>query len=345
MPKISVIVPVFNSDRYLKKTISALITQDISELEIILVDDGSTDDSLRICHKYAEQDARVKCIHTDNKGAGHARNIGMKYARGDWFAFCDADDIPEQSMYRKLYLKASETMADMCICDFYSERDKKNMGFPWEQDFFVGEDVYNVFMASMIGNISDNIKDVPLWGSVCRGIYKRTIIEDYCVSFPEDISFAEDLIFNLRYIMHCDKISVLRESLYYYVFNVASVMNSHSCRYVKDMFEKRKKLVYYMEKILDETGADNLMRLRLKTTERCYYSECVGNACTKAIERSVPDMIRETKSIMFDPNTCEAFQYYDAKKLKKRLLYFVMRYRLVYIAFVYYRIRFFMREK
>ena len=342
--KLSVVVPVYNSEKYLSRTLDALANQTYRDFEVILIDDGSTDNSAKICKEYSEKYGNFLYYGIENGGVSNARNTGIKYAAGEWIAFCDADDLPDPDMYDKLIKKAEACGADLCICDFFSERDNRAMGFPWKNETFSGKDILNVFIASMIGNLSDNDSEVPFWGSVCRGIYKKELIKKHCVSFPIDLKFAEDLIFSLNYAMNCNSVAVVREAMYFYTYNFESAMNSVSCRYNKGMFESRKRLVRYIEAAVPAVKSGALQR-RLKTTERCYYSECVGNAFTSHTKsHTLGDMIREVKAILNDKRTKSAFDSFDAKNPKKRLLYSGMKHRTVCLFLIYYRLRLFRRE-
>lgn len=118
MKKISVIVPVYNTEKYLEQCIDSIINQSYKNLEIILVDDGATDNSPQICDSYATRDERIKVIHKKNEGVSVARNTGIKMATGDYLAFVDSDDMLNSVTYEKLMNNALQNNADISICDF-----------------------------------------------------------------------------------------------------------------------------------------------------------------------------------------------------------------------------------
>ena len=115
--KISIAVPVYNVEKYISKCIESLLSQTQKDIEIILVDDGSTDNSGLICDDYAQKDKRIRVIHKQNGGLGAARQSGLEVASGDYFCVCDADDWVEPAMYEELCKKAIETGADIVMCD------------------------------------------------------------------------------------------------------------------------------------------------------------------------------------------------------------------------------------
>lgn len=125
MPKVSVIVPVYNAEKYLQECVDSILRQTLADLELILVDDGSTDSSPALCDRYAEQDARVKVIHKPNGRAASARNAGIRAASGDYVAFVDSDDWVSPEMYEKML----GTGADVTLCDYVRFQGKTETPF------------------------------------------------------------------------------------------------------------------------------------------------------------------------------------------------------------------------
>ena len=125
MPKVSVIVPVYNAEKYLRECVDSILGQTLSDIELILVDDGSTDSSPAICDRYAEQDARVQVIHKPNGRAASARNAGLRAASGDYVAFVDSDDWVSPKMYEKML----DTGADVTLCDYVRFQGKTETPF------------------------------------------------------------------------------------------------------------------------------------------------------------------------------------------------------------------------
>ena len=125
MPKISVIVPVYNVEKYLRKCIESILNQTFREFELILVDDGSTDSSGKICDEYALKDSRIKVIHKENGGASSARNAGLDVAKGEYIGFVDSDDWIEMDMYGELYRLIKENNTDISVCGINNIKDIK----------------------------------------------------------------------------------------------------------------------------------------------------------------------------------------------------------------------------
>ncbi len=339
MEKISVIVPVYNAEKYLQKTLQALREQTYPNLEIILVDDGSKDESLAICEQAAKEDNRIFCYSIPNGGPANARNVGISKATGTYIGFCDSDDLPDVAMYQTLVEYLERENVDIALCDIYTERDGRNFGFPWvDGTVFDKETIVSDLMAKMIGNLSDNDKDSPVWGSSVRCLFKREIMDKNSVAFPTDIHFAEDLVFVLRYLSHAQRAVICDKALYFYTCNEASIMNSFYS-YKKHMFQARRTLVQYIEKVIEKINEPDL-RDRLTVTERCYYHECIGNACRQGQERTKKMMKAEIREIVSDPAVRKAFKKFDAKDMKTKIKYLLIKHRCVGLLYLYYARRF-----
>ena len=128
MPKVSVIVPVYNAEKYLSECVDSILAQTLRDIEVLLVDDGSTDGSPVLCDNYAKKDPRIKVIHKANGGVSSARNMGLSIASGDYFAFVDSDDIIDKNSYFKLYQVAQTYNVPLVICSgyYFSRFYKKN---------------------------------------------------------------------------------------------------------------------------------------------------------------------------------------------------------------------------
>ena len=129
MPKVSVIVPVYNAEKYFQECVDSILRQTLADLELILVDDGSTDSSPALCDRYAEQDLRVRVIHQANAGLSAARNRGIEVATGEWIAFVDSDDFIDANMYRTMIIAAEAKGAQLAVCTgyYYSDVRKERM--------------------------------------------------------------------------------------------------------------------------------------------------------------------------------------------------------------------------
>lgn len=338
--KLSIIVPVYNAEAYLEETLDSLAAQTYPEFEVVLVDDGSGDGSGEICKARAAVDNRFRYYRQENKGPSAARNAGLSYATGDYVGFCDGDDRIDAAMYQTMANHMESHTADLALCDIYSERDQRRFGFPWQDGtVFRGTEIGESLVAAMVGNLSDNDKEVPLWGSVVRCLFRTNIIKENNIHFPEDLHFAEDLVFTLRYLQKAKAAVICDEAFYWYRCNPGSIMNSFY-RYKKGMFQARKQLVNTVSGLIQGFSCREELQKRLTTTERCYYRECVGNACRSGEGRTEADKRAELKEILHDKDVAAAFSRFDAKDVKIRLISNMIKYKMTFAIKTYYAYRF-----
>lgn len=242
MPKISVIVPVYNVERYINRCVDSILAQTFTDFELILVDDGSPDGCPAICDEYAKRDRRVKVIHKENAGVSAARNTGLDKARGKYILFVDSDDYITPGLLKNAYGAAIEEKAD-CVyfnCRFDTKECPK-MGKLKDTKYEVGiytldskEDIFNY----LIHNILDIRAKKTGW-SVWSRLFKRKIIKKNKLSFCDTChGFAEDMAFVLEYTMFAKKIVGIRNPYYVYRQRPGSIMNkSHGISRLDDMTE------------------------------------------------------------------------------------------------------------
>ena len=215
MPKISVVIPVYNNEKYIKYCINSILEQTFEDFELLLIDDGSTDDSGAICDQYAKKDARTKVIHQENAGVSSARNRGIKEAQGTYLMFCDSDDWVHPNWCEELYSCIVEYTNAFVVCDV----QKVNLD---------GESVARTYLENVETNNKQTYFDVwkmGLSGYSVNKIYDRKKIIMNSIFFPQDISYAEDVVFNINYYKTCTDVILLSKQLYYYRDNPTSLMH------------------------------------------------------------------------------------------------------------------------
>lgn len=217
-PKVSIIVPVYNAEEYLERCVDSILNQEFSDLELILVDDGSKDGSGDICRRYGEQDRRVRVISKENSGVSDSRNMAIDQARGIYLQFVDSDDWLTPDATRLLVRRAEETGCDLVISDFYRvSGDLVAHKGDIEED---GEMTLEEFASHMMENPADFYYGV-LWNK----LYRRELVERYHLRMDRNISWCEDFMFNLEYMRHVQSICALRTPVYYYLKRKGSLVS------------------------------------------------------------------------------------------------------------------------
>ncbi|MBA4850525.1 glycosyltransferase [Emticicia sp. BO119] len=313
IPKVSIIVPVYNVEKYLPRCIESLMSQTLQEIEIILVDDGSPDNSPKLCDEYTEKDYRVKVIHKKNGGLGFARNSGIDIATGEFLAFVDSDDYVATSMFRELYNTAKKYNLDTVYCG-YNRIDNKLRIQPIKDvqalKVIESQDDIQEVLLDMIGTEPNSPIDRKYEMSVWHAIYARSIVKEHHVIFPSEREFiSEDIIFHMDYLQKAKRIAFLPESLYYYCSNESSLTTS----YRSDRFSKNK--VLYKEicrklSLISEKKEYQLRAGRLFIGYTRFVLFSIGQQSISSSEKK-----KIIKAICKDNIWNELFEYYPYKEL------------------------------
>ena len=216
MPEVSVIIPVYNTERYLARCIESILAQSFSDIEVILIDDGSTDHSPEICEEYAARDRRIKVFHQQNGGVSSARNRGLGLARGEYIHFADSDDFLGGGFYSDLYNLARAEGADICCSPYVQESKNGEFTPSSEKDERITMTREEALNALFTGN--------RVSYSLCDKIFRRNIIAD--ITFNELISHNEDYLFCYEAIKCSNKTAYTSKSYYHYCYNTESATRS-----------------------------------------------------------------------------------------------------------------------
>lgn len=238
---ISIIVPVYNVELYLEKCIESIVSQTYKNLEIILVDDGSTDTSGEICDAWAEKDERINVIHKKNAGLGFARNSGLDVVSGEYVLYIDSDDYIATNMVETLYQKLKETGSDTVFCGLtrvFTNGIEIKVPAAYNKSF-VGEEIINDVLLEMVGSEPSANEDSSLYMSVWHAIYSMDIIRMHNVRFPSERQImCEDIMYHIDYLRYARKVTYISDCLYYYRVNPKSL----SQVYDATRFERHKVL-------------------------------------------------------------------------------------------------------
>lgn len=210
-PVISVIVPVYNVEKYLNRCVQSIVDQTYKNLEIILVDDGSPDHCPQMCDAWAKKDSRIQVIHKKNGGVASARNMGIKNSRGKYFAFIDPDDFIEAEMYELMHSRIKKDDSDLCSCNMRTvlENGQANgtvADFP--EATFIGNDILCAYFS-----------EEHFLPSTCDKLYKAEIVKKNNIFFSETLEIGEDFTFNYYFFKNSKRVSAISNCLYNYFYN------------------------------------------------------------------------------------------------------------------------------
>ena len=209
MSKVSVIIPVYNTSKYLHHCLDSVLSQTFAEFEIIIINDGSTDNSLEILREYEAKDNRIVVIDKNNEGVSAARNCGIKVAKGEYIMFCDSDDFVTPNWIEKLYEAIYKHPNSWVDCDYYKYDAVKNLVTPNHMknitsDMVIPNSEYYIYYKNQNSH------------SCWNRIYKKDVLYSNNILFPVDISVGEDVLFNIEYIRYCDAFFHVSSELYYW---------------------------------------------------------------------------------------------------------------------------------
>ena len=240
--KISVIVPIYNVEKYIEQCLMSLCNQSLKDIEIICVDDCGSDDSMNIVQKYAKNDSRIKIVkHPQNKGLGAARNSGMQVATGEYLGFVDSDDYVDKDFYKKLYETASETKADIVqsyVKLFYEDNEKfKNYELNSEIKNFDSRN-------QQLNNLDIYYNSGMCWNK----IYKTSLIKEHNIQFPEGV-YWEDNPFVIRAAYYANAIVPVPETYYIYRQRSGSIVKLANKKLHFDLLKTHNEMVKFLNSI------------------------------------------------------------------------------------------------
>lgn len=231
---LSVIIPVYNTEQYLEKCLQSVANQTYRNLEIILVDDGSTDSSGSICDEYARKDSRVRVIHKENAGVVSARNCGIEAACGERIAFVDSDDWIELNMYEELLEKGAEYdfVSSGEIWNYLENKNSSVLTDLISEGAYKSKAEVALFFNNMIV-FNGNVRGIG--GKILTRIFKTSILKTIYKSFPVDMKYLEDVYFTYAYCVSCSSFFITHDCYYHYRQNDNSAMHKTYRYYLSDL--------------------------------------------------------------------------------------------------------------
>lgn len=230
MCKVSVIVPIYNTAKYLKRCICSIIEQELKDIEIICVNDGSTDNSLDILQELAVQDSRIRIVNQCNAGSVSARKSGVAIANGEYIGFVDSDDWIDSLMYEKLYEAAFMNDADIVSSSYWQEGAYSNISKDAVEAGVYDEDGMPYLRSHTIFYMEKHDKGIS--GSLCTKIFRANLFKKVICNIPDKIKISEDKITILTFLLYCNKAVVLDKAYYHYRINQTSMFHAEDPEYL-----------------------------------------------------------------------------------------------------------------
>lgn len=321
-PAISIITPVYKAEKYMRRCIDSLLAQTFTDFELILIDDGSPDNSGAICEEYARKDPRVKVIHKENGGVSSARQCGIDNATGEYTIHADPDDWADATMLEELYEKATKENADIVICDYLSYKKGKNRHITQAPQSLEAKELLRQYLR------------LELHGALWNKLIKRELYTRYSIKFPKEITRWEDMFVLCSILTHNVRTTYLPKAFYHYdlSINPNSIVrkNGHKSVQAQILFVK------HFQEILPQGEFDEeLYRIKAATKELAYNSkalkpeevlELYSEINEKYINSANPEDIRQ---LCFARFLSGKYSYNKAKRTR-RILNLLQRIKRIF---------------
>ncbi|MEF9969159.1 MAG: glycosyltransferase [Ruthenibacterium sp.] len=291
-PKVSVIVPVYNTAERLPRCIASLCAQTMQDIEILLIDDGSTDKSGEICNQFAQKDARIQVFHKKNGGVSSARNVGLAQAKGSYISFVDSDDAVTPEMMAQLYTAAQAADAQVVFGAFvriYQDGTQVKSNEKITNAVYHGEQIAQQILYPLLGP-NPQIKDCRTLESIsCRGLYSAELIAKEVSLFFEPCTFSEDLVFLIDILTRCDCAATTDAVIYHYYINESSATE----RYRADKLAKMKESYDITQQ---HCKADGVSEAVYRPRTAALFLG-LASVCAKQICAAVPQQLSKAQAL------------------------------------------------
>lgn len=337
MPKVSIIVPIYNVEKYLDRCMQSLLGQTLKDIEIILVDDGSPDNCPAMCDEYSKKDPRVKVIHKQNAGLGYARNSGLEIARGEYVGFVDSDDYVSTNMYEMLYAKAKEHGVDAVLCNYYKETKGEitinTMHGISEKERTM--DCYPSYIQDVIGCLPEQSANLLYGYSVWKMLFSNNTIKKNNIRFESERAFvSEDILFQLDFSLHASKLVVYNVPFYYYCDNGGSLTK----RYDYTRFNREVSLFKEIKKKIDTSGK-HIPSIELRLSRLLLY-KTLFSVCDTIKYLPFRESVKQLQLISDDNNLCSVLKSYPIEKLpfSQKIFFFLLRRKWNTVIYMMYKL-------
>lgn len=335
--KVSIIIPVYNVEKYLKQCVNSVLAQTYSNLEILLIDDGSKDNSGSICDELAALDDRIKVYHKENEGLGLTRNYGIERVSGKYLIFIDSDDYIEKELVERFIEIKEKYQADTVFAGYKKVDNEGRVLFEesYEEGYFKDEAVLEKFLPRLIGSLPETRDSI--FRMSCARLYSVDIIMKHNIRFPsERVIQSEDGVFQFAYLQHSQSVAVSNASPYFYRENPKSLTSI----YKKNKYEEMKKVYDYFKNQCELLNLPHNTELRLA---KMFFVElnCSLKQEIPSISKKGYFSCRERyKIILNDKMLRSIINKYPIKKLnmKQRLFLYMVKYKQINMLMLSYKL-------
>jgi len=338
--RISIIVPVYNGEKYIEETVNRLRQSTYQNIEIVLVDDGSKDGSLEKCKRIADEDNRIKVYHQENQGIVAARNTGLRYATGDYICFCDQDDIVRKDTYELMYDRIRCENADMCICSTGKYVNDREIPYEIYEDGILDKNgILNRIVLPIIFDgyrlNDEHIAEQRAIGTIWKCMFSKSLIEKELLKFKRYVNYEDDLLFLLEGLCGCDKVVTMSHVGYLWRVNTAS--ETFRWKYIEMFDEKQKEYYLCLKKVLERFQVNEII---IKEFRRFFWcnvmAETIDNEGSPQNKRIYREQLSYLRNNIFTPEYSDVIAGAKNVKwglLRKKIILVLVKKRMIRTAY------------
>lgn len=342
--KISIIVPVYNVQKYLEACLESLIKQTYDNYEVILVNDGSTDQSLEICKLFENKSEKVKIINQQNSGVSCARNKGLEQATGKYVMFVDSDDWIDQEMLDQLVIQVMQTEADFVMCNLIREYSTKSepisSGFK-SLTILEHHEIEKQLILGLIEKKEGDLQHIlaPFRGPVGK-LYNLELIRKHQLKFDDQLIIGEDFLFNLQYLKYCKKALIIEDFYYHYRANESSITRRYKEACWPNIY---KVTLQKIEEFIKENGYNEHAKQQFSQLVIKYYLICLNNELRIENPHVLRQQIQHIKEMCHSDYVIESLRMINklnrAQFDIKLMVLILTRYKMSVVLYYYLYIK------
>ena len=351
-PQVSIIVPVYNVENYIERCLNSLVNQTFKDIEIITINDGSTDKSLELLNKYAKEDIRISVIDLGDEGVSYCRNLGIEKANGKYIMFVDSDDWIDSSMVEVMYKKAEENKLDLVMCSYireFKDHSKEKIFNLPEEIIYKEDKVKNELLRKLVGPVKEELSNPEMLdalGTVWGKLYRADILKENKIKFVDlkEIGSAEDTLFNIFTFNYLKKLMFLNKPMYHYW---RDNLKSVTSQYNPKLKEQRKVFFKYISDFIRENNFEQVFEEALNN-RICTSVLGLGLIeCSQNNKISEINKIKNIKKIIYEEYIRNAYKNLELKyfSIHWRVFYFFIKNKMSFCSYLMLSIIEFLRAK
>lgn len=340
-PQASIIVPVYNVENYIERCLNSLVNQTFKDIEIITINDGSTDKSLELLNKYAKEDIRISVIDLGDEGVSYCRNLGIEKANGKYIMFVDSDDWIDSSMVEVMYKKAEENKLDLVMCSYireFKDHSKEKIFNLPEEIIYKEDKVKNELLRKLVGPVKEELSNPEMLdalGTVWGKLYRADILKENKLKFVDlnEIGSAEDTLFNIFTFNYLKKVMFLNKPMYHYWRDNPKSVTS---QYNPKLKEQRKVFFKYISDFIKENNFEQVFEEALNN-RICTSVLGLGLIeCSKNNKISRINKIKNIKIIINEEYIRNAYKNLELKyfSIHWRIFYFFIKNKMSFCSYL-----------